>query len=99
PSLSPAILTYTRAGHAHQADGIVVTPSHNPPRDGGFKYNPPHGGPADSDATNWIAARANEIIASGSHEVKRAEPTAVETYDFRKNYVEDLINIIDIDAI
>ncbi|HEX3680429.1 MAG TPA: phosphoglucomutase (alpha-D-glucose-1,6-bisphosphate-dependent) [Galbitalea sp.] len=105
PALSHAIIKYnaarpsTTSGNAGKADGIIITPSHNPPRDGGFKYNPPHGGPADSDATSWIADRANEIIAAGSHEVKRAEPTAVETYDFRTNYVEDLENIIDIDAI
>ena len=99
PALSHAIIAYNKAGHRAQADGIIITPSHNPPRDGGFKYNPPHGGPADSDATNWIANRANEIIATGSHDVKRAEPTAVETYDFRRHYVEDLANIIDIDAI
>ena len=82
-----------------RADGIIITPSHNPPRDGGFKYNPPHGGPADSDATNWIADRANAIIAGGSIEVRRAEPSAVETYDFRGNYVDDLANIIDVEAI
>jgi phosphoglucomutase len=99
PALSHAIIAYNAAGHRELADGIIITPSHNPPRDGGFKYNPPHGGPADSDATNWIATRANDIIAAGSHDVKRAEPTAVETYDFRRNYVEDLVNIIDIDAI
>jgi phosphoglucomutase len=100
PALSHAIIKYNvTAAKDDRADGIIITPSHNPPRDGGFKYNPPHGGPADSDATNWIANRANEIIANGSHDVKRAEPSAVETYDFRKNYVEDLINIIDIDAI
>ena len=99
PALSHAIIRYNAAGHREQADGIIITPSHNPPRDGGFKYNPPHGGPADSDATNWIANRANEIIAAGSVDVKRAEPSAVETYDFRKHYVEDLSNIIDIDAI
>jgi phosphoglucomutase len=99
PALSLAIIVYNAAGHDDQADGIVITPSHNPPRDGGFKYNPPHGGPADSDATGWIANRANEIIANGSHDVKRAEPNVVETYDYRGAYVADLANIIDFDAI
>jgi phosphoglucomutase len=103
PALSHAIIRYNRevstSSTRGAADGIIITPSHNPPRDGGFKYNPPHGGPADSDATTWIADRANEIIAAGSIDVKRAEPSAVETYDFRKHYVEDLINILDIDAI
>ncbi|MCU1570200.1 MAG: alpha-D-glucose phosphate-specific phosphoglucomutase [Naasia sp.] len=99
PAVSHAILTYNRAGHDDEADGIVVTPSHNPPRDGGFKYNPPHGGPADSDATSWIARRANEIIEGGLVDVKRAEPGAVEGYDFLGTYVDDLKNIIDMDAI
>ncbi|HZK60042.1 MAG TPA: phosphoglucomutase (alpha-D-glucose-1,6-bisphosphate-dependent) [Cryobacterium sp.] len=99
PALSHAILAYNRAGHGDEADGIVVTPSHNPPSDGGFKYNPPHGGPADSDATSWIANRANELIAGGLHDVKMSEPSAVETYDFRGNYVNDLENIIDMKAI
>jgi phosphoglucomutase len=100
PALSHAIIKYNlTSAPDDRADGIIITPSHNPPRDGGFKYNPPHGGPADSDATNWIANRANEIILAGSVDVKRAEPTAVETYDFRRNYVEDLENIVDIDAI
>ena len=99
PALSHAIIKYNAAGHDDQADGIVITPSHNPPRDGGFKYNPPHGGPADSDATNWIANRANELIADGNRDVKRAEPSGVGTYDFRGNYVDDLQNIIDVDAI
>jgi len=116
PSLSHAILAYNRAGHGHasggtadghalpghsdQADGIVVTPSHNPPGDGGFKYNPPHGGPADSDATNWIATRANEIIAAGLVDVKRTDPEGlVETYDFLEHYVADLGNILNMDAI
>jgi phosphoglucomutase len=99
PALSHAILAYNRAGNDDQADGIVVTPSHNPPADGGFKYNPPHGGPADSDATSWIANRANEIIADEMRAVQAAEPSAVETYDFRGHYVADLENIIDMKAI
>ncbi len=99
PAISHAILRYNRAGNSDQADGIVVTPSHNPPRDGGFKYNPPHGGPADSDATSWIAKRANEIIENGLRDVKMAEPSAVESYDYLGTYVDDLANIIDMDAI
>jgi phosphoglucomutase len=99
PALSLAIITYNNAGHDDTADGIVITPSHNPPRDGGFKYNPPHGGPADSDATGWIANRANELIADGNRGVKRGEPSAVETYDYRGAYVADLAYIIDFDAI
>ena len=85
------------------ADGIVVTPSHNPPADGGFKYNPPHGGPADSDATKVIAARANELIRGGLEGVKRMPFTraraAVGTYDFLGTYVDDLPNVLDIAAI
>ncbi|WP_334152098.1 phosphoglucomutase (alpha-D-glucose-1,6-bisphosphate-dependent) [Microbacterium sp.] len=113
PALSHAILTYNRAlrqaqgageGNAGRADGIVVTPSHNPPRDGGFKYNPPHGGPADTDATGWIADRANELIANGLEGVKRerfadVDWDAITGYDFRDAYVRDLPSIIDIDAI
>ena len=113
PALSHAIIAYNRklgvdfgalvaspkAPIEGLADGIVITPSHNPPRDGGFKYNPPHGGPADSDATGWIANRANELIADDNRDVKFGEPSAVETYDFRENYVADLENIIDIAAI
>ena len=87
-----------------RSDGIVVTPSHNPPRDGGFKYNPPHGGPADTDATGWIADRANELIAGGLEGVKRTpfkdlDGDALGEYDFREAYVRDLENIIDIAAI
>lgn len=99
PALSHAILKYNAAGHDDQADGIIITPSHNPPRDGGFKYNPPHGGPADSGATGWIATRANEIIAGGNRDVVRADPGTIETYDFRGHYVDDLVNIIDVEAI
>ncbi|MFC0680147.1 phosphoglucomutase (alpha-D-glucose-1,6-bisphosphate-dependent) [Lysobacter korlensis] len=99
PAISHAILRYNRGGHQDQADGIVVTPSHNPPRDGGFKYNPPHGGPADTDATSWIAERANQLIADGSSGVKSADPSSVEGYDFREHYVADLVNILDLDAI
>ncbi|MFB2554220.1 phosphoglucomutase (alpha-D-glucose-1,6-bisphosphate-dependent) [Herbiconiux liangxiaofengii] len=102
PAVSHAILAYNKAGHDDQADGIVVTPSHNPPSDGGFKYNPPHGGPADSDATGWIADRANELIAGGLVDVKRVargEGAPSGTYDFREHYVADLVNVIDLDAI
>jgi phosphoglucomutase len=87
------------------ADGIVVTPSHNPPRDGGFKYNPPHGGPADSDATGWIADRANELLRTGVGQVRRiplARALAADTthrHDFMAAYVDDLANVLDIDAI
>ena len=107
PALSHAILTYNKgraADDAGRADGIVVTPSHNPPRDGGFKYNPPHGGPADTDATGWIADRANALIAAGLEGVTRTryadiDADALGTYDFREGYVADLENIIDVAAI
>ena len=106
PALSRAIIVHNRAlgvstgsSNAGHADGIVITPSHNPPRDGGFKYNPPHGGPADSDATNWIAGRANELIADGNRDVKRAQPTAVDQYDYRGAYVTGLASVLNLDAI
>lgn len=107
PALSHAILTYNRGKAADdpgRADGIVVTPSHNPPRDGGFKYNPPHGGPADTDATSWIADRANTLIAAGLEGVKLERFADIDWdsltgYDFRDAYVRDLPSIIDIDAI
>ena len=98
PALSHAIIRFNRDAAA-QADGIVITPSHNPPRDGGFKYNPPHGGPADSDATNWIADRANALIAEGNRGVRRQATTTAERYDFRLHYVADLESILDLDAV
>lgn len=102
PAVSHAILAYNRGRTEALADGIVVTPSHNPPSDGGFKYNPPNGGPADTDATNAIAKRANEILRDGTG-VKRI-PLAralrtVQRHDYLGNYVDDLPNVVDIDAI
>lgn len=102
PAVSRAIIVHNRLSDGPQADGIVVTPSHNPPRDGGFKYNPPHGGPADTDATGWIADRANELLADPSgirrrpYEQVRDE---VARYDYRSAYCDDLRNAIDLDAI
>jgi len=105
PAVSHAILR-ANAGRTRGpglADGIVVTPSHNPPTDGGFKYNPPHGGPADSDATSVIAARANELIAGGLGEVRRVPFTraraAASSYDFLGTYVDDLPAVVDLAAI
>ncbi|MFG2104698.1 phosphoglucomutase (alpha-D-glucose-1,6-bisphosphate-dependent) [Micromonospora echinaurantiaca] len=105
PALSHAVLTHNRGRTTGLADGIVITPSHNPPDDGGFKYNPTHGGPADSDVTKWIQDRANAILAGGLKEVKRvpyARARAADTtgtYDFLAGYVDDLPAAIDIDAI
>jgi phosphoglucomutase len=105
PAVSHAILKHNTANPDRQGDGIVITPSHNPPGDGGFKYNPPHGGPADSDATGWIANRANELLESGLRGVKRIPlgqaqfSGAVGTYDFLSNYVDDLPQVLDLEAI
>ena len=113
PAVSHAILRHNGAGTSEGvrthgpglADGIVVTPSHNPPRDGGFKYNPPDGGPAGSDATGWIANRANEILGTGFTNVRRvsiSEALAADTtlrHDFLSSYVADLTNVIDLEAI
>ncbi|ANE04746.1 phosphoglucomutase (alpha-D-glucose-1,6-bisphosphate-dependent) [Corynebacterium crudilactis] len=111
PAVSHAILrhnanvVYGAAGPSRPlADGIVITPSHNPPRDGGFKYNPANGGPADTDATDWIADRANELLRGGLADVKRVAVTGVldertTAYDFKGIYIADLPNVVNIDAI
>jgi alpha-D-glucose phosphate-specific phosphoglucomutase len=105
PAISRAILAHNREteGAQGEADGIVVTPSHNPPRDGGFKYNPPHGGPADTDATGWIADRANELLRAGLEGVERVpfEQARQQAtgYDFMGEYVRALPRVIDLAAI
>ncbi|MGK5681714.1 phosphoglucomutase (alpha-D-glucose-1,6-bisphosphate-dependent) [Actinoplanes sp. URMC 104] len=105
PAVSHAILTYNRGRTSGLADGVVVTPSHNPPDDGGFKYNPPNGGPADTDATKWIQDRANALIAGGLKDVRRIPAnraraaSSVSGYDFLDAYVGDLPAVIDLDAI
>ena len=105
PVISRAILVYNRGKSAHLADGIVITPSHNPPCDGGFKYNPPHGGPAGSDVTGWIQDRANALLESGTSAIKRLSyeqslkaPTTREI-DFATPYIADLENVVDLDLI
>ncbi len=102
PAVSHAILRANagRTTGAGLADGVVVTPSHNPPSDGGFKYNPPHGGPADTDATTVIAARANDLMRGGLADVKRvADVSGVGRYDFLAAYVDDLPAVLDLDAV
>jgi phosphoglucomutase len=105
PVISWAILTYNRGRTAHLADGIVVTPSHNPPEDGGFKYNPPHGGPADVDVTEWIQSRANELLRAGNTGVRRVPfanaiaAAVTHQQDFVLPYVQDLRNVVDMDAV
>ncbi|MFE3741128.1 phosphoglucomutase (alpha-D-glucose-1,6-bisphosphate-dependent) [Streptomyces sp. NPDC059134] len=105
PAVSHAILTHNRGRTVGLADGVVVTPSHNPPADGGFKYNPPSGGPAGSDATNWIQDRANDLVAGGLKDVRRlpyrralAAP-GTGRYDFLGTYVADLPSVLDLDAV
>ncbi|MFE5941673.1 phosphoglucomutase (alpha-D-glucose-1,6-bisphosphate-dependent) [Streptomyces sp. NPDC056480] len=105
PAVSLAILTHNRNRTSGLADGVVVTPSHNPPADGGFKYNPPSGGPAGSQATSWIQDRANEIIAGGLKDVRRIPYSRALTapgtgrHDFLGTYVADLPNVLDLEAI
>ena len=105
PVASRAILVHNRGRSDHHADGILITPSHNPPEDGGFKYNPPNGGPADTDVTSWVQNRANALLADGNREVRRislAAALAADTTrqeDFIRPYVDDLRHVIDMDAI
>ena len=105
PVISRTIIRYNRGRSEGLADGIVITPSHNPPSDGGFKYNPPHGGPADSDVTKIIQERANSLIASGNKDVKRIDLKAamasdfVSEQDFMVPYIEDLAEVVDMQAI
>ena len=105
PVISHAILAYNRQNNADVADGVIITPSHNPPTDGGIKYNPPHGGPADSDATGVIEARANEMLKDGLTEVKKLSfkdamaLDSVQEIDYIQPYVDDLKNIVDMEAI
>jgi phosphoglucomutase len=105
PAISHAILTWNRDRPGHLADGIVVTPSHNPPEDGGFKYNPPNGGPADTDITGWVQDEANRLLAAGLDGVQRVpaqqavDAPGVQPYDYVAAYVEDLPAIVDLETV
>lgn len=105
PAISHAILTYNRGRSSGLADGIVITPSHNPPDNGGFKYNPTHGGPADSDITNWIQNRANQLLRENLNGVKRLvyqqalKANTTHHHDFVRHYVQDLRNVVDMELI
>ncbi len=104
PVISHAILSYNHE-HDQQADGVVITPSHNPPTDGGFKYNPPHGGPADTDVTNWIEQRANQLLREKNTSVKRTpykqaiNAANIHQQDFARSYIDDLDSVVDMQAI
>jgi phosphoglucomutase len=105
PVISRAILVHNHGRTQHLADGVVITPSHNPPEDGGFKYNPTNGGPADTDVTRWVENRANELLRGGNADVRRVSLTAAlnadttRQDDLMRPYVDDLRNVIDMDAI
>jgi phosphoglucomutase len=105
PAISHAILTYNRGRKAGLADGIVITPSHNPPDDGGFKYNPPNGGPAETDVTNWIQATANQFLEKALQGIKRIpferalRVATTHHHDYLTSYINDLANVIDMDSI
>ncbi|MFQ6575886.1 phosphoglucomutase (alpha-D-glucose-1,6-bisphosphate-dependent) [Pseudomonas sp. UM16] len=105
PAVSHAIICYNRGRSSGLADGIVITPSHNPPQSGGFKYNPPNGGPADSDVTKWIEAKANELLAAGCTDIKcmaheqALQASTTQRHDYVSSYVADLENVIDFDVI
>ena len=105
PVISRAILVYNRDRTKHLADGVVITPSHNPPEDGGFKYNPPNGGPADTDVTRWVERRANELLRANNADVRRVpfaaaiSSSSTHKEDFVLPYVHDLKNVVDLDAI
>jgi phosphoglucomutase len=105
PAVSHAILTYNRGRKSGLADGIVITPSHNPPHDGGFKYNPPHGGPAETGVTNWIEAKSNQFLESDLQGIKRVHyekalrVSTTHRHDFLNAYIDDLANVIDMDSI
>ncbi len=105
PVISHAILVYNLGRKEHFADGVVITPSHNPPEDGGFKYNPPNGGPADTDVTRWVQNRANDLLRSGNKDVKRVSyekairAATTHQQDFVMPFVRDLKNVVNMDAI
>jgi len=105
PAVSLAILNHNRTRKTGLADGLILTPSHNPPQDGGMKYNPPHGGPADTDATGWIEKRANELLRDGNRDVKRIpyerarSASTTRPFDFRQEYIRHLGSVIDFDVI